>query len=77
MANLEALIEQCANQAARNSALCPSCGELHPFLNHVGERPLDCQRCHQNGRRFEHGCRAKNCPRERPIESGWREKGWP
>lgn len=57
---------------------CTRCGRLIAFMNQLfGLEPLDCMRCHQNGRLFAQGCRGKNCSRCRVVDSGWSEQGWP
>lgn len=63
-------------QAASHGGACIRCGVLVTWFNHTGPQPEDCARCHANGRLFDRGCRG-NCPRERTIDSGWRESGWP
>lgn len=69
---LTSLWEQTVNQNA-----CSRCGALVEWNNHLTDQPADCGRCHKYGRLFDRGCRGRNCQRERSIDSGWRETGWP
>jgi len=51
---------------------CVTCGGRMTWFNHVFPfAPDDHDRCHART------CTQRNCPREKVIESGWREKGWP
>lgn len=70
---LKALKEQTANQVAA----CTRCGQSVTFNNHITTQPADCNRCHVNGHLNDRGCRNRNCPRERTVDAGWSDHGWP